>query len=61
MADVLSQKAKTPASTIKEASNPLLGRFEIGKLLGHGTFTKVYYARNIKTGEGVARKVKEKI
>ncbi|XP_057745972.1 CBL-interacting serine/threonine-protein kinase 12-like [Arachis stenosperma] len=44
-------------------SSLLLGRFEIGKLLGHGTFAKVYHARNIKTGEGVAIKVidKEKI
>ncbi|PIA24715.1 hypothetical protein AQUCO_73100003v1 [Aquilegia coerulea] len=41
----------------------LLGRYEIGKLLGHGTFAKVYHARNIKTGESVAIKVldKEKI
>ncbi|KAK2393720.1 CBL-interacting serine/threonine-protein kinase 12 [Trifolium repens] len=64
MADVLSQKIKTPTSTNKkETSNLLLGRFEIGKLLGHGTFAKVYYAKNIKTGEGVAIKVidKEKI
>ncbi|XP_042519073.1 CBL-interacting serine/threonine-protein kinase 12-like [Macadamia integrifolia] len=41
----------------------LLGRYEIGKLLGHGTFAKVYNARNVKTGEIVAIKVldKEKI
>ncbi|XP_031504211.1 CBL-interacting serine/threonine-protein kinase 12-like [Nymphaea colorata] len=41
----------------------LLGRYEVGKLLGHGTFAKVYYARNVKTGESVAIKVldKEKI
>ncbi|KAM7254847.1 hypothetical protein ACFE04_020088 [Oxalis oulophora] len=41
----------------------LLGRYEIGKLLGHGTFAKVYFARNVKTNEGVAIKVidKEKI
>ncbi|GMN43529.1 hypothetical protein TIFTF001_012718 [Ficus carica] len=41
----------------------LLGRFEIGKLLGHGTFAKVYLARNVKSGESVAIKVidKEKI
>ena len=65
MADVVS---KTPTSSLisphkKETSNLLLGRFEIGKLLGHGTFAKVYYARNVKTGEGVAIKVidKEKI
>lgn len=35
----------------------------MGKLLGHGTFAKVYHARNVKTNEGVAIKVidKEKI
>ncbi|XP_058771474.1 CBL-interacting serine/threonine-protein kinase 12-like [Vicia villosa] len=64
MADVLSQKFKTtPNNNKKDPSNLLLGRFEIGKLLGHGTFAKVYYAKNLKTGEGVAIKVidKEKI
>lgn len=41
----------------------LLGRYEIGKLLGHGTFAKVYLATNIKTSENVAIKIldKEKI
>lgn len=49
--------------TKKEAQGLLLGRYEIGKLLGHGTFAKVYHARNVKTGESVAIKVidKEKI
>ncbi|CAL5328732.1 unnamed protein product [Camellia sinensis] len=39
------------------------GRYEVGKLLGHGTFATVYHARNIQTGESVAIKVidKEKI
>ncbi|XP_043701679.1 CBL-interacting serine/threonine-protein kinase 12-like [Telopea speciosissima] len=47
----------------KESQALLLGRYEIGKLLGHGTFAKVYHARNVKTGESVAIKVldKEKI
>ncbi|KAK4795458.1 hypothetical protein SAY86_013452 [Trapa natans] len=47
----------------KESQSLLLGRYEIGKLLGHGTFAKVYYAKNVKNGEGVAIKVidKEKI
>ncbi|KAL2343289.1 hypothetical protein Fmac_004574 [Flemingia macrophylla] len=41
----------------------VLGRFEVGKLLGHGTFAKVHHARNTKTGESVAIKIisKEKI
>ncbi|KAL5707519.1 cAMP-dependent protein kinase [Ranunculus cassubicifolius] len=52
--------------TTKNKETPqavLLGRYEIGKLLGVGTFAKVYHARNIKTNEHVAIKVldKEKI
>ncbi|XP_051133640.1 CBL-interacting serine/threonine-protein kinase 12-like [Andrographis paniculata] len=47
----------------KEIKGLLLGRYEIGKLLGHGTFAKVYHARNVRTGESVAIKVidKEKV
>ncbi|XP_021719818.1 CBL-interacting serine/threonine-protein kinase 12-like [Chenopodium quinoa] len=47
----------------KEKENLLLGRYEVGKLLGHGTFAKVYVAKNVKTAECVAIKVldKEKI
>ncbi|XP_049393219.1 CBL-interacting serine/threonine-protein kinase 20-like [Solanum stenotomum] len=38
-------------------------KYEIGKLLGQGTFAKVYHARNLKTGQIVAVKVidKEKV
>lgn len=41
----------------------LMERYELGRLLGQGTFAKVYYARDIKTGMSVAIKVidKEKI
>ncbi|KAL3334024.1 hypothetical protein AABB24_030675 [Solanum stoloniferum] len=41
----------------------LMDRYEVGRLLGQGTFAKVYYARNIKTGQSVAIKVidKEKV
>lgn len=41
----------------------LMQRYELGRQLGQGTFAKVYYARNLKTGMGVAIKVidKEKI
>ncbi|KAL7600514.1 hypothetical protein Lser_V15G26782 [Lactuca serriola] len=46
---------------IKE--NILMGRYELGRLLGQGTFAKVYYARNLRTGSSVAIKVidKEKV
>jgi 5'-AMP-activated protein kinase catalytic alpha subunit len=54
---------KTPNNISNQSQSPLLGRYEIGKLLGHGTFAKVYHARNVKTNESVAIKVidKEKI
>lgn len=41
----------------------LMQRFDFGRLLGQGNFAKVYYARNIKTGQSVAIKVidKEKV
>lgn len=53
----------TTSSSKDQNQSPLLGRYEIGKLLGHGTFAKVYHARNVKSGESVAIKVidKEKI
>lgn len=46
-------------------NNPrvLTQRYEIGRLLGQGTFAKVYYARSILTNQSVAIKVidKEKV
>ncbi|GER50892.1 CBL-interacting protein kinase [Striga asiatica] len=43
--------------------NILMQKYEIGKLLGQGTFAKVYHGRNLKTGQNVAIKVidKEKV
>lgn len=47
----------------KKGSTMLLGKYELGRLLGQGTFAKVYHARNIKSGQSVAVKVidKEKV
>ncbi|KAK1417168.1 hypothetical protein QVD17_26291 [Tagetes erecta] len=41
----------------------LHGKYELGRQLGHGTFAKVYHARNLQTGRNVAMKVvaKEKV
>lgn len=38
-------------------------KYEVGRMLGQGTFAKVYYGRNIRTGQSVAIKVidKEKV
>ncbi|CAI0399495.1 unnamed protein product [Linum tenue] len=38
----------------------LTARYEIGRLLGQGTFAKVYYARSITTNQSVAIKVIDK-
>ncbi|WOL08636.1 CBL-interacting serine/threonine-protein kinase 5-like [Canna indica] len=35
----------------------VLGKYEMGRLLGKGTFAKVYYGRDLRTGESVAIKV----
>ncbi|PUZ54689.1 hypothetical protein GQ55_5G151500 [Panicum hallii var. hallii] len=42
------------------AGGPLMGKYELGRLLGHGTFAKVYHARHVGTGESVAIKVLDK-
>nr|XP_043625717.1 CBL-interacting serine/threonine-protein kinase 20 [Erigeron canadensis] len=44
----------------KKKGNILMNRYELGRLLGHGTFAKVYHARNLKTNKSVAVKVIEK-
>ncbi|PWZ33224.1 CBL-interacting serine/threonine-protein kinase 12 [Zea mays] len=37
-----------------------MGKYELGRLLGHGTFAKVYHARHVDTGDNVAIKVLDK-
>ncbi|XP_047320121.1 CBL-interacting protein kinase 2-like [Impatiens glandulifera] len=46
-----------------EKGNVLMKRYDIGRLLGQGNFAKVYYGRDIKSGQSVAIKVihKEKV
>ncbi|KAJ4979972.1 hypothetical protein NE237_010752 [Protea cynaroides] len=36
--------------------NALFGKYELGRLLGCGAFAKVYFAKNIQTGQSVAIK-----
>ncbi|KAG9160617.1 hypothetical protein Leryth_019340 [Lithospermum erythrorhizon] len=38
----------------------LMEKYELGRLLGQGTFAKVYFARSIRTGQSVAIKVIDK-
>jgi serine/threonine protein kinase len=47
----------------EQKGNVLMQKYEMGKILGQGTFAKVYRARNTKTSESVAIKVidKEKV
>ncbi|KAL5202970.1 hypothetical protein ABZP36_013922 [Zizania latifolia] len=46
-----------------EKNTVLMNRYELGRTLGHGTFSKVYHARSLVSGENVAVKVidKEKV
>lgn len=37
--------------------NILFGKYEMGRMLGQGTFAKVYYGKNLITQESVAIKV----
>lgn len=48
---------------VEDRNGVLHGKYELGRHLGHGTFAKVYHARNIETGKSVAMKVvgKEKV
>ncbi|XP_038893616.1 CBL-interacting protein kinase 5 [Benincasa hispida] len=41
----------------------LMQRYELGRMLGQGTFAKVYHARNLRSGQSVAIKIidKEKV
>ncbi|KAJ4891609.1 CBL-interacting serine/threonine-protein kinase 13 [Raphanus sativus] len=67
---VITKDVKKQTSTPESPKSPkpqqgsiLMDKYELGKLLGHGSFAKVFLARNINTGENVAIKVidKEKI
>lgn len=60
MEEIIANTLDSPGS---ECKTLLHGRYELGRLLGHGTFAKVYLARNLKTNLNVAMKVvaKEKV
>ncbi|KAJ4718632.1 Non-specific serine/threonine protein kinase [Melia azedarach] len=42
---------------VNGARSILFGKYEMGRMLGQGTFAKVYYGRNLATQESVAIKV----
>lgn len=43
-----------------EVRNLVLGKYELGRMLGQGSFAKVYYARDLRDGQSVAIKVIDK-
>lgn len=49
--------------TTMEKGSILMQKYELGKMLGQGTFAKVYHARNMGSGQSVAIKIidKEKV
>ncbi|KAK2973123.1 hypothetical protein RJ640_012602 [Escallonia rubra] len=48
---------------LEDRNGVLHGKYELGRVLGHGNFAKVYHARNLQTDKSVAMKVvgKEKV
>lgn len=42
---------------MEEKQSLLHGKYELGRMLGHGTFAKVYHAKNLESGKHVAIKV----
>ncbi|CAM0951385.1 unnamed protein product [Alopecurus aequalis] len=45
------------AAAAEGKKNVLQGRYELGRVLGHGNFGRVHAARDLRTGRGVAVKV----
>ncbi|KAG2245190.1 hypothetical protein Bca4012_014799 [Brassica carinata] len=52
-----SKKQKKKRIMEEERRVVLFGKYEMGRLLGKGTFAKVYHAKHIATGESVAIKI----
>lgn len=46
---------KTPATRTR------VGKYELGKTLGEGTFAKVKFAKNLETGDSVAIKILDRV
>ncbi|KAL6987964.1 CBL-interacting serine/threonine-protein kinase 14 [Sarracenia purpurea var. burkii] len=57
--NVMSATA-TSGEVVADTEAKLIGKYELGKLLGCGAFAKVYHARNARTGQSVAIKVVSK-
>ncbi|XP_010276975.1 PREDICTED: CBL-interacting protein kinase 5-like [Nelumbo nucifera] len=59
----LEMSVRPGGGPMEKKGTILMQRYEMGRLLGQGTFAKVYHARNIRSGQSVAIKVidKEKV
>ncbi|KAK4745987.1 hypothetical protein SAY87_012299 [Trapa incisa] len=53
----MASSVEQPNGQPSASRNVIFGRYEMGKLLGQGTFAKVYHGRNLETQESVAIKV----
>ncbi|CAA0842357.1 CBL-interacting serine/threonine-protein kinase 23 [Striga hermonthica] len=60
---VMSSRSSPGGGNARGANNngkTRVGRYELGRTLGEGTFAKVKFARNLETGENVAIKILDK-
>ncbi|XP_030972733.1 CBL-interacting serine/threonine-protein kinase 5-like [Quercus lobata] len=51
------QNVQQTTSNLNPPRNILFGKYEMGRVLGQGTFAKVYYGKNLISNESVAIKV----
>lgn len=58
-----SKSSSSGASSSSGGGRTKVGRYELGRTLGEGSFAKVKFAKNSETGENVAIKIidKEKV
>ncbi|XP_042513832.1 CBL-interacting serine/threonine-protein kinase 7-like [Macadamia integrifolia] len=56
----MDSPAAPTAATTSSSSDVLLGKYRLGRLLGRGSFAKVYYARSLADGSDLAVKVIDK-
>lgn len=57
MEDQIDQSKQEMDHLMDGSRSIIFGKYEMGRLLGQGTFAKVYYSRDIKNSESVAIKV----
>ncbi|XP_074296142.1 CBL-interacting serine/threonine-protein kinase 4-like [Silene latifolia] len=53
-------QSKPPEASSTTTDKIVMGKYQLGRLLGHGCFAKVYYARSLDTNKPVAIKIIDK-